>query len=275
VTRQLSLPALVAILVVGCTIFTNYKNYTLKVPETRAWPATGVARFEATTENGDIAVTAAAADSIAAEITKSVTGKDSADAAAHLKDITVSEEVTGTTITLKAAMPRSTARNYGAAFDVTAPSGLAVDLKTTNGKVTVTGAMSEVEVRTTNGGVDTDGTRGRLTVESTNGTVSVTDHQGSAEIGTTNGGINCRLALPEASQQADLETTNGGVTLALPADAAVTFDATTTNGTVSVEGFASVDYTTNEGTHKAGSIGGGGADVDIGTSNGNVTIRAE
>jgi len=266
---------LVAILVAGCSVSTDYKNYTLKMSEGRAWPAAGVTRFEATTENGGIEVTAATADSIAAEITKSVTGKDSADAAAHLKDITVTDDVASTTITLRATMPSSTVRNYGAAFDVTMPSGIAVDLATANGAIAVTGTMSDVEARTSNGAVTVDGTRGQLTLQSSNGAVAVSDHIGSVTATTTNGGINCGLALPEATQSAVLETSNGGVTLTLPADAAVTFDARTTNGTVTVEGFASVSYTRNENTHKAGTIGGGGADVDISTSNGNVTIRAE
>ena len=46
-------------------------------------------------------------------------------------------------------------------------------------------------------------------------------------------------------------------------------------GTVTVEGFVSVSYTTNNNTHKAGTIGGGGATVEIGATNGNVTIRAQ
>ncbi|UCG42554.1 MAG: DUF4097 family beta strand repeat protein, partial [candidate division WOR-3 bacterium] len=215
------------------------------------------------------------ADSISAVVTLSCTGKDSADAAANIDRIVVTDETTETSVSLRADIPNDPKRDHGASFDVTMPAGIAVDLKTANGEVNVVGTMSDVEVKTTNGGIMTDETLGRLTLHSTNGDVTVTDHQGSAEAGTSNGDIDCSLELPEPTQSADLETTNGQVTLTLPADAAVTFDARTTNGSVTVQGFADVDYTTNEPTHKAGTIGGGGSEVDISTSNGNVTIKAE
>jgi DUF4097 and DUF4098 domain-containing protein YvlB len=275
--RSRSLLILAALLVAGCWIVTDYKSYTLDVPETRTWPATGIVDFSVKTENGEVAVAATQTDTddISAVLTRSCTGADSAEAAAHIDDITVTEEVTGTAVTLDADMPNSTVRNYGAHFDVTMPAGIAVDLETRNGPIAVTGTMSEVKVKTTNGGIDTDGSRGELALESSNGPIAVTDHIGSADVKTSNGGVDCSLTLAEATQSADLETSNGPVTLELPSDAEVTFDASTTNGKVTVEGFTSVDYTTNKNTRKAGTIGGGGATVDITTTNGNVTIKAQ
>lgn len=274
--RRLGLFALVAVLATGCSWFNiDYRTFKLEVEETRAWPAAAIAEFSAKTENGGITITVSQADSISAEVTRSCTGKDSADAAAHIDDIVVTDNVAGTTVTLEADMPTSTIRNYGASFDMMMPAGIAVDLKTTNGAIGVTGTMADVDVKTSNGSVGTDGTRGQLTLESSNGAMTVKDHIGSATVGTTNGGINCNLNLPEVTQSADLETTNGNVILSLPADAAVNFDASTSNGSVTVEGFASVSYTTNNNTHKAGTIGGGGATVEIGATNGNVTIRAQ
>jgi len=276
-TERLSPLVLAAILMAGSSCFVGYRDYKLELEEYRAWSGAGITDFSAETENGKIAVTAVQVDvdSISAVVTLSCTGKDSADAAAHIDDITVTEEVTATSVSLKADIPNDPRRDHGASFDVSMPTGLKVDLKTANGGVAVTGTMSETKVKTTNGNIMTDGTRGLLTLTSTNGGVTVTDHQGSADVSTTNGGIDCSIELPEATQSADLEASNGRVTLSLPAVAAVTFDARTTNGSVTVEGFADVDYTTNEGTRKAGTIGSGGAEVEISTSNGNVTIKAE
>jgi len=66
------------------------------------------------------------------------------------------------------------------------------------------------------------------------------------------------------------------VTLLLPADVSCTFDASTSNGEVTVvaSGFGSVNYTLSERTHKAGTIGSGASTVNIETSNASVTIRA-
>lgn len=276
-TKSLSLLIVAAILMAVSSCFVGYRDYKLELEETRSWLAAGVSEFSAETENGDIALTATQVDvdSISAVVTRSCTGKDSADAAANIDRIAVTENVTATSISLKADIPTDPRRDHGASFDVTMPTGITVDLNTENGEVTITGTMSEVKVKTTNGNITTDGTLRLLTLASTNGDVTVTDHQGSVDTGTSNGDINCSLELLEATQSADLETTNGRVNLNLPADAAVTFDARTPNGSITVQGFADVDYTTNEPTHKAGTIGGGGAEVDISTSNGNVTIKAE
>jgi hypothetical protein len=277
-TRSLSLLVLAAILMAGSSCLVDYRDYELELQETRSWLAAGVSEFSAETGNGAVTVTVPAGVPplwVSAEVTRSCTGKDSADAAANIDRIVVTDETTETSVSLRADIPNDPKRDHGASFDVTMPTGIAVDLKTANGEVNVVGTMSDVEVKTTNGGIMTDETLGRLTLHSTNGDVTVTDHQGSAEAGTSNGDIDCSLELPEPTQSADLETTNGQVTLTLPADAAVTFDARTTNGSVTVQGFADVDYTTNEPTHKAGTIGGGGAEVDISTSNGNVTVKAE
>jgi len=93
---------------------------------------------------------------------------------------------------------------------------------------------------------------------------------------TTNGNAICDLAVLTVGESAIVLITNGNATLSVPSDVSAMFDVRTTNGNVEVTGFPSVTYTTNEPTHKAGTIGTppGTAFITIVTVNGNVTLRA-
>ena len=79
-----------------------------------------------------------------------------------------------------------------------------------------------------------------------------------------------------ANESVLLVATNGDVTLTLPSDVSADFDASTTNGVVTVSGFSSVVYTIDQANHKAGTIGSGAgnAAIDIGVVNGDITIQA-
>ena len=81
------------------------------------------------------------------------------------------------------------------------------------------------------------------------------------------------MATGGAAQSAVLTNVNGDVLLSVPADVSATFSARTTNGSVNVEGFASPTYTTDETTHKAGTLGAGAATITLTTTNGNLTLR--
>jgi hypothetical protein len=237
-TRLLNLMVLVAVVTAGCSVVADYKAYELKDCQTRLWGAAGVTRLKAMTENGGIKVTAAGSDSIEAEITRSVTGKDSADAAAHLESVVVAGSLNGDLLELTATMPTSGERDYGAAFEVEAPGFADLDLETANGGI------------------------------------SVVEHSGSATVVTSNGQIDCDLLQFGATDTADLSTSNGNVVLSLPSDASASFRTETSNGSITITGFGSIEYTTNEPTLKIGRIGTGEATIDIHTSNGNITIES-
>ena len=94
------------------------------------------------------------------------------------------------------------------------PKGAVVDLRTTNGKVQLTGLTSEVHARTVNGGVTGRG----LAVQ-------------VLEASTVNGGVDVEIAEPLGGDaRVSLECVNGGVQLALPGDSKRAILARVTNG---------------------------------------------
>lgn len=244
----------IAILVMGCP---RHYDYELEVPETCTWPAAGISQIEVITKNGNVSVSAFQDTIITAEITRRCKGQDKTDAARYIDNVVVTDTVAGGQLIITATMPNND-RNYGADFDISTPESTYVDLKTTNGNVSLTGMTAGAKLYTANGNITVQNLRGSI------------DGQ------TTNGNVNCDLSLFGTAESAVLSSTNGNVTLKLPSDVSAAFDASTTNGEVTVTGFTSVSYTTDEPTHKAGTIGSGPdyATITISSTNGNIIIRA-
>jgi DUF4097 and DUF4098 domain-containing protein YvlB len=249
-----------AIMVIAvCTTETPEYDYELERTETRTWPATGINQINAATVNGEIAVAATLDTLITADITRSCRGEDSLDAEDHIDSVVVTDNIAAGQLNLAADMPDNDPdRNYRADFDMTAPASIFLDLATVNGEVLIQNMTAGARVRITNGGVTTENLRGGI------------------DVATVNGAMHCDMEELAANELAVLATTNGEVTLLVPSDVVAEFDALTTNGQVTISGFSSVTYTTNQMNHKAGTIGSGGgsATIDIIVVNGDITIQA-
>ncbi len=137
------------------------------------------------------------------------------------------------------------------------PAGVHVDLRTVNGGVRLDNVGGEVRATTTNGGV-----RGRVA------DVSLIDAR------TTNGGVELELSGTVARDgRVSLASVNGGVRLAVPQGTQADVTARCTNGRVSV---SDLDFAVDgEQTRRrlSGRLNGGGARIDLQTTNGGVTIR--
>jgi hypothetical protein len=124
---------------------------------------------------------------------------------------------TGGLLTMFSLFHRST----DATAELTAelPSTVAVDARTSNGSVTVSGATAGVVAHTSNGNVDASNVSGPLALSTTNGNVhlatdSLSDSD-SIRVTTTNGVI--RAELPASLQGSfDLSVVNGTVRSELP-----------------------------------------------------------
>ena len=251
--RYLCLLLLGALLAAGCIVY----NVQADQPDTKTWPAAGIAAIDVRADNGAISVRASTDTVISAKITKSCKGTTQADAESHLADISVGDSVSGTTLYMWAKVPQTNTRSYNTKFEVSAP------------------AASLLRIETTNGAVTLDSMAGAAAVVATNGAVGTVAHSGSISIEAANGAIDCDVTALDAGEAAALHSSNGRVTLYLPAAASFAFDITTTNGNANVTGFTSVNYSTNEAKHKVGIIGTGTAAVTLRSENGNVNIQAK
>jgi hypothetical protein len=149
--------------------------------------------------------------------------------------------------------------------------GGAVDVRTSNGAVDLADVALGVTVRTSNGGVDVAG-RGALDVETSNGRLLLRVTDGSGRAHTSNGDVTFEGSLGGAAQS--LETSNGAITVTLPADASFGLDARTSNGKVALEGFTIRTTGAASGDALQGTVGSGAPSLTLRTSNGAIVVRA-
>ena len=137
-------------------------------------------------------------------------------------------------------------------FDVQVPRGVRLNALTTNGNVLGHNLASVVEAATTNGNVD----------------VSTSEW---ASASTTNGGIHVSIGNAKWSGELKERTTNGSVDVTLPASAEFTLDAATTNGGIHTDFPITVQGSFNS-KRLSGTVGAGGRDLRVSTTNGGIKL---
>jgi len=138
-------------------------------------------------------------------------------------------------------------------FDVQVPHGVRFHALTTNGGVHCVNLESVVEAATTNGNVEVS-----------------TSEWASAK--TTNGGVRVAMGNAKWSGELELVTTNGSVDVTLPASAEFKVDAATTNGGIRSDFPITVQGTFGPKT-LSGTVGGGGRELKVATTNGGIELK--
>jgi Putative adhesin len=138
-------------------------------------------------------------------------------------------------------------------FDVQVPHGVLFHALTTNGAVHCVNLESVVEAATTNGNVEVS-----------------TSEWASAK--TTNGDVRVDLGNAKWSGKLQFMTTNGSVDVTLPASAEFNVSAATTNGGIRSEFPVTVQGTLGPKT-LSGTVGGGGRELKVATTNGGIELK--
>lgn len=157
-------------------------------------------------------------------------------------------------------------------YHVKVPARTGLELQTTNGDLQIRGVAGAVSGSTVNGSVEVRGIKGPVEVETTNGSIHLRGVEGSASAETTNGTIEAVVHRVDAGGHILLSTTNGSVTASLPEDLKAVVDAETTNGRVRVAyPVQRLAGSTARALHAT--IGGGGVNLTLRTTNGNIVIQ--
>jgi len=221
----------------------------------RSYPMSAGGSIELANTNGAITVTQGSGNTVevkAERVAKAATEEAARDL---LKQLEIREDVTASQIKIETKTP-SGMRLGGVEvrYALTVPSGVAVRVDNTNGRITLTGLSGDVKAETTNGGVSGSGLTGPVRAT------------------TTNGGIE----LGVASVHPDgitLETTNGGVSLTLPSDVKADISASCVNGGISSDLPIEKDGSSSRRSLR-GRLNGGGPRVSLETVNGGVKIAS-
>ena len=131
----------------------------------------------------------------------------------------------------------------------------------------------KVALNTVNGSVDVRGATAAVDAETVNGRVEVATQGGPVNVRTVNGSVHATIEhLINSAEPLELSTVNGSVQLDAPGDLNADVDAETTNGGIESD----FPLTINKGLigkHIHGTIGQGGRQVELHTTNGSVRLR--
>ena len=181
----------------------------------------------------------------------------------------------GDVITVKAETESRGIFNFGKSIgvdlEITAPPNTRVDLQTNNGQVGVDGMHKSGSVRTSNGAIVMNDVIGEFSISTSNGSVTVTQARGSFDIETSNGKIEFAGDLTSSSNNR-MTSSNGRIDIKLLGTPGVKLDASTSNGSINTELPILMTSRLNE-SHLVGTIGDGGAELFVKTSNGSIVVK--
>ncbi|MCL4221558.1 MAG: DUF4097 family beta strand repeat protein [Phycisphaerales bacterium] len=155
--------------------------------------------------------------------------------------------------------------NEGCSLAIVMPDAGAIDLRTSNGALSVNGLGTEAVLRTSNGAIKVVGVSGSVDARTSNGRIEVRDVPGVVSVESSNGA----LELVGLGGPVRASTSNGAVTVLLSDAAAGPVDVRTSNGSVRVQvgtGFqGELDASTSNGGFRVEGFAGAQS-VDLGKS---------
>lgn len=247
----------------------------------KTYPFRDGALLELDNVNGAVGIDAWDRDEVRLVAEKKVRADDQAKAREVLKQVQVSVQQEGGGLQVVTRIPKTGGGildwmtgdnvNVSVSYRLQVPRRARLDVETTNGTLRVKGTQGEAILETTNGAISIADLDGDLRLSSTNGGIEATDVAGAVRASTTNGGIEVRLREVPSGSELSFQTTNGSVDVALPSDIRASVDIATSNGRISSE--FDVAGGSKSRTRLSGDINGGGGELKIRTSNGNVEVE--
>lgn len=223
---------------------------------TRSYDLPAGGRIEILNVNGEIRAEASTGAKLEVTAERSASAATDEQARELLNAIEMREEVSERRVRIETIGPRRRLGGHKASFVVRVPAGVHVDLRTVNGGVRLDNVGGEVRATSTNGGVK--------------GTVAAAS---LIEARTTNGGVELSMsgALADGGE-VRLTSVNGGVRLAVPSDTRADVSARCVNGRINVNDLTLAAEGEQTRRRVQGTINGGGARIELQTTNGGVTI---
>jgi hypothetical protein len=218
---------------------------------TRSYAISAGGQFDVSNVNGRIEVTATDDPKIEVKAERVARGQTVEAAKENLRRIEIIEEASADRVRIETRHPRMRNGGTEVRYFIRVPRNV------------------RVRVTTVNGEVDVDGVT-RAVMNTVNGQINGRRLEGGAEAETVNGQVHLEFASLEDNLK--VETVNGGVEIEVPSSAKADVSARWTNGGISVNGLA-LETLEKERRRLTGRLNGGGARIDIETTNGGITIN--
>jgi len=256
----------------GCVFAASKQSATTTASRSVA----GVTMLQVENRNGAVTVSedaTAAGLEVRAEIRCWAATQQEADDRAKAARLVTEVEPNGKGL-VRVEFPEPKSSQDSATIEIRVGALVDLDLRTTNGAITVSGFNCPLEARTSNGAVETSGHSGTSSIETSNGRIVVQSAGGPVDATTSNGRVEVVLA-PGNASSVDASTSNGSIEIVADAAWIGTVTGNTSNGRVTLD----VPDGTGKSRRVSGtnaattSVGQGDSTIKARTSNGTVTVR--
>ena len=231
-------------------------------------------QVEIETTNGSIKVASWDRSEVEVVARKKGRGDTTSEALEMLEAIEIRIEERGDALLVSAELPRSGWFGGGSAsvsFTLKVPADAKLSATSSNGSIEVRELGGSSRLETDNGSIKADGVEGALYAHSNNGSISAYNVHGAIDAQTNNGTIKAEIATPDLDEDVTLETNNGSVDLRIDPGVAASVYARTRNGSVSTS-FPGGSQDRKKKTLDL-DINGGGAKIELETTNGSIRVR--
>ena len=163
--------------------------------------------------------------------------------------------------------------NVSIHYNIQLPKKANLDIKTSNGHISVADIDGTVTARSSNGRLVCEDVSGSITARTTNGSIVCENISGAVQANTSNGSVTVRHpAVLVDGDSIVCGTSNGSIRIHLPTESSFDVTAKTTSGRIKSD--FEVDKTGQRNTKRllAGRVGSGGPRVELKTSNGSITL---
>jgi putative adhesin len=173
-------------------------------------------------------------------VTVSQSDREDVQIVAHLKAIfserleavkVVADRDGNGTLSISVDWPDGKPKNReGCSFEVLVRDAEGVTLRSSNGRLDLSGLGGNADLRTSNGAIEVNSHNGPLKATTSNGQIAATGIEGVIDISTSNG----RIEVTDATNRVDARTSNGSVDVSLDAEGAGPIKAQTSNGSITL-----------------------------------------
>lgn len=251
----------------GCTSFShNAVRMESQTLETSPLQKVVIGTF-----NGSIKIQSHAESSVALEAHYKAYGSTEEIAEANCQQMESQIAANDGVLTIQATKPTGT-WSSSTSYVLKVPKAVALELRTSNGRVEVAQVTGSVAIKTSNGRVEVKNIEGDVKVDTSNGRIVAQDIFGTVDLETSNGTVSLSGVFAGTGNQ--VRTSNGSIKLGLAPEAALTVAAQTSNGSLRCDMAGDRFQATGSKRKKTFAIGEGSSDtfLKLRTSNGSVTI---
>jgi hypothetical protein len=216
--------------------------------------------------DGDVTIIASNTSLVSVVANKtSSAGKD------DLKNINVSIHPTGNRLTIQTTLTGFSLSQRSVDYIITVPFNTTVGTITTrDGAVMVSNVSGDVTVTSTKNQIIMRDIKGYVDATTTNSRIEVIRSAGIKKLETTNSGITADVSNITAITR--ITTTNSAIALRIRPTLNVILDLQTTDSGIQTSGL-SINITTSQEHHLVGTLGAGGSQLIVRTTNSRITVE--